>query len=135
MGIKSPVRTLSPTYYLDFVLKPGSSFVQYVPQDWTTFIYTLNGHINLISEDKNTVIKPHCTVVFSRDRDCVQFQNEGESDARFVLISGLPINEPVIQHGPFVMNTRQEITQTIKDYQEGKNGFEMAKWESSEGNK
>ena len=42
----------------------------------------------------------------------------------------------LVQHGPFVMNTREEISQTIEDYQMGKNGFEMAhRWKSVEGNK
>ena len=42
----------------------------------------------------------------------------------------------LVQHGPFVMNTREEISQAIEDYQMGKNGFEMAhKWKSLEGNK
>ena len=45
MGIKSPVRTRTPTYYLDFEMKPGSAFVQDVPIGWTTFVYTLEGEI------------------------------------------------------------------------------------------
>ena len=75
-------------------------------------------------------------LILGKENDQVQFKNDGQSEARFVLISGQPINEQVVQHGPFVMTTKQEITQTIKDYQEGKNGFEMAhKWKSAEGNK
>ena len=45
MGIKSPVRTRTPTCYLDFEMKPGSTFVQDVPTGWTTFVYTLEGQI------------------------------------------------------------------------------------------
>ena len=52
MGIKSPVRTLTPTYYLDFTLKPGTSYCQAVPQGWTTFLYTLEGEIKLGSDRK-----------------------------------------------------------------------------------
>ena len=132
MNIKSPVRTRTPTYYLDFEMKPGSSFVQNVPQGWTTFIYTLEGEIKL-NEDK---IEAHHTVVFSKEGEEIQFKNDGKKPARFVLIGGQPIGEPIVQHGPFVMNTREEINQAIKDYQLGQNGFENAhKWESIEGNK
>jgi hypothetical protein len=47
------------------------------------------------------------------------------------VIAGLPLNEPISSHGPFVMNTQEEIQQTFKDYQMGKNGFENAQqWES-----
>lgn len=42
------------------------------------------------------------------------------TDLRFVIIGGEPIDEPVVQHGPFVMNTREEIMQAIQDYQAGK---------------
>ena len=44
---------------------------------------------------------------------------ESEEDSRFLVLAGKPLNEPVVQHGPFVMNTREEILQTIKDYQSG----------------
>jgi len=135
MGIKSPVRTLTPTYYLDFTLKPGTSYCQAVPQGWTTFLYTLEGEIKLGS-DKKVKVKPGHTVVLSKNDEIVQFENANESEARFVLISGQPLNEPIVQHGPFVMNTKEEIAQTFRDYQEGKNGFEKAhEWRSREGNR
>ena len=47
METKSPVRTRTPTYYLDFEVKPNASFAQPVPSGWTTFIYTLEGEISL----------------------------------------------------------------------------------------
>ncbi len=43
-----------------------------------------------------------------------------------MLISGKPLNEPIVQYGPFVMNTQEEIQQAYKDYQLGRNGFEGA---------
>ncbi|CAN0457560.1 unnamed protein product, partial [Ectocarpus sp. 12 AP-2014] len=52
----------------------------------------------------------------------------------FVLVCGEPTNEPVVQHGPFVMNTRQEIQEAMLDYQSSSNGFEnAAKWYSEIG--
>lgn len=132
MNIKSPVRTRTPTYYLDFELDAGSSHTQQVPEGWTTFIYTLEGEISFSS----TTIQAHHTVVFSKQGDSLQFTNDKSQKARFVLISGEPINEPIVQHGPFVMNTQKEIAQAIRDYQEGTNGFEKAHdWKSIEGNK
>ena len=132
MGIKSPVRTRTPTYYLDFTMEPESSYTQLVPEGWTTFAYTLEGQVTFSS---TKTIKAHHTVVLSKDGNQIAFKN-GQQKSRFVLISGEPINEPIVQHGPFVMNTKEEILQTIEDYQEGKNGFEMAhQWKSIEGNK
>ena len=46
-----------------------------------------------------------------------------DKGAKFMLIGGSPLNEPIKQHGPFVMNTQEEIYQAIKDYQSGTNGF------------
>jgi redox-sensitive bicupin YhaK (pirin superfamily) len=42
-----------------------------------------------------------------------------DTPARFVVLAGKPLNEPVVQHGPFVMNTREELEQAIRDYQNG----------------
>ncbi len=53
-----------------------------------------------------------------------------------MLISGQPIGEPIVQHGPFVMNTQEEIQQAISDYRNAANGFEKArKWRSKNGSK
>ena len=46
----------------------------------------------------------------------------GRDGARFLLLAGRPINEPIVQYGPFVMNTREEIVQAIADYQAGRMG-------------
>ncbi|KAG0041125.1 hypothetical protein BGZ83_002320, partial [Gryganskiella cystojenkinii] len=55
-----------------------------------------------------------------------------DEDAHFVFIAGEPLREPIVQHGPFVMNSREEIYETFNDYQSSKNGFERAKnWRSS----
>jgi len=132
MDIKSPVRTRTPCYYLDIEMNSNSKFTQNIPPTWTTFIYTLKGNVKIESRR----IKAHHTIVFSKEGDCIAFQNSSDSMARFILIAGEPINEPIVQHGPFVMNTREEISQAIEDYQMGKNGFEMAhRWKSVEGNK
>jgi redox-sensitive bicupin YhaK (pirin superfamily) len=45
---------------------------------------------------------------------------EAPEDARLILVAGKPLNEPIVQHGPFVMNTAEEIQQTLRDYREGK---------------
>ncbi|XP_069617150.1 pirin [Ranitomeya imitator] len=135
MGIKSKVYTRTPTLYLDFKLEKGAKFTQAVPKGWTAFIYTLQGEINVGPSDAQRQIEAHHTAVLD-DGDSVQFDNQGDQLAHLVLIAGEPINEPVVQHGPFVMNTREEISKTIEDYHFYKNGFENAKtWKSKIGNR
>jgi redox-sensitive bicupin YhaK (pirin superfamily) len=53
------------------------------------------------------------------DGDSVEFI-AGSSGARFLLLAGRPLNEPIVQYGPFVMNTTAEIEQAIRDYQTGR---------------
>ncbi|KAK1890719.1 Pirin [Dissostichus eleginoides] len=126
----SKVNTRTPTLYLDFKMQTDALHVQPVPSGWTTFIYTLSGSIHVGPDEEQQKVEPHHTVVFA-DGDCVKVQNKGSEVSHFVLIAGEPIKEPVVQHGPFVMTTEEEITQAIKDYQTGRNGFERAvNWRS-----
>uniref|UniRef100_A0A2K6KND8 Pirin n=1 Tax=Rhinopithecus bieti TaxID=61621 RepID=A0A2K6KND8_RHIBE len=83
----------------------------FVPFGWTSFIYTISGDV-YIGKLWLCHLGNH-----------------------FVLIAGEPLREPVVQHGPFVMNTNEEISQAILDFRNAKNGFERAKtWKSKIGN-
>ncbi|XP_048028092.1 pirin [Megalobrama amblycephala] len=135
LGVKSKVYTRTPTMYLDFMLKEGAKHVQPVPKGWTAFIYTLAGSLCTGPDDDLRKIEPHHTVVLE-DGECVRVENKAAEESHFVLIAGEPINEPVVKHGPFVMNTQEEIDQTISDFRSATNGFERAKvWRSKIGQK
>lgn len=130
LGVKSKIYTRTPTTFLDFRLSEGAKHVQPIPSGWTAFIYTLSGSVHTGPDEDLREIEPHHTVVFE-DGDCVKFENKASEEAHFVLIAGEPIKEPVVQRGPFVMTTHEEIEQTIRDYRTGTNGFERAKhWQS-----
>lgn len=126
MGVRSPVYTRTPTMYLDFTLEPGAELHQSIPESWNSFVYVLEGEGVFGSEDSSAV-QPHNLLVLG-DGDGVSVWNKSSKTLRFVLIGGQPLNEPVVQHGPFVMNTSAQIEQTIRDHHYGKNGFEMAKY-------
>lgn len=135
LGVKSKIYTRTPTMYLDFKLKEGAKHTQPVPKGWTAFIYTLAGSLCTGPDDDVRTIEPHHTVVFD-DGEYVSVENKAADESHFVLIAGEPIKEPVVQYGPFVMNTQEEIDQTIKDYKSAMNGFEKAKiWKSKIGQK
>ncbi|MFZ8310535.1 pirin-like C-terminal cupin domain-containing protein, partial [Staphylococcus aureus] len=76
---------------------------------------------------KSSPTTAHHVLVLSTG-DGLSAWNKSSKQLRFVLIAGQPLNEPVAQYGPFVMNTQAEIDQTFEDYQYCKNGFEMAKY-------
>ncbi|XP_078433947.1 pirin-like protein [Wolffia australiana] len=128
-GVKSPVYTRTPTMYLDFTLSPGTELHQPIPEGWTAFIYILGGEGVFGSPDRPQDSAHHALVLGPGDG--LSAWNRAGMPLRFVLICGQPINEPVVQSGPFVMNTRAEIEQAYDDYRLGRNGFENARqWRS-----
>ncbi|KAF9957732.1 hypothetical protein BGZ70_009417 [Mortierella alpina] len=129
-GVKSLVFTRTPTMYLDYKMDPNKTVEQSIPSSFTGFIYMLKG-IAYIG-DKEFQGKAHHTLTFSEDgADKIQIRTKDE-DAHFVLIAGEPLKEPIVQHGPFVMNTQKEIYDTFVDYQFSQNGFERAEnWRST----
>lgn len=129
MGVRSPVYTRTPTMYLDLTLQPGAKFVQDIPESWNAFVYIMEGEGVFGTADSSSVSAYHVLVLGPGEG--LSVWNRSSKTLRFVLIAGQPLNEPVVQYGPFVMNTQAEIEQTFKDYRSCKNGFEMAKyWKS-----
>lgn len=106
-----------------------------MPTDWNAFIFVLEGVGRFGSLKMTTESGAHHTLVLTKG-ESVYFKNEKNDPLRFVLIAGQPLNEPIVQHGPFVMNTEKEIHEAFEDYNFGKNGFEKAVgWKSQSGNK
>ncbi|XP_044498094.1 pirin-like protein [Mangifera indica] len=129
MGVQSPVYTRTPTMYLDFTLKPRAQVHQSIPESWNAFAYVIEGE-GVFGSINSPPVSVHNVLVLSPG-DGVSVWNKSAKPLRFVLIAGQPLNEPVVQYGPFVMNSQAEIEQTIEDYHYCKNGFEMAKsWRS-----
>ncbi|KAG0036246.1 hypothetical protein BGZ82_004493 [Podila clonocystis] len=129
-GVKSQVYTRTPTMYLDYKMDKNKTTEQSIPASYTGFIYMLKGTVFI--GDKEFEGKAHHTLTFSEDgTDTIKIKTKDE-DAHFVVIAGEPLKEPIVQHGPFVMNTQKEIHDTFVDYQYGQNGFERARnWQSS----
>ena len=123
-GVKSPVYTRTPTMYLDFTLQPGAVVHQAIPEGWNAFTFVLEGDVVFGKEDSRPIEASH-TVVFSNG-DGLSAWNKGTVPTRFVLVAGKPLNEPVAQYGPFVMNTQAELTEAVYDFRSGRNGFENA---------
>jgi quercetin 2,3-dioxygenase len=130
LGVRSPVYTRTPTMYMDFAMQPGSRLHQPVPEGWNAFVYIVDGEGVFGREEAAPVAAHHCLVLGPGDG--LSVWNKSGRPLRFALVGGQPLNEPVVQHGPFVMNTRTEIQQAMEDYYYGRNGFENARhWSSS----
>jgi redox-sensitive bicupin YhaK (pirin superfamily) len=108
-GVKAPVPpTPTDATYFDVHLPAGGTFTHPVKEGYNAFAYVYEGALD--------GVEPHAAAVFSTEGD-VQVKTSG--GAKFLLLAGKPIGEPVVQYGPFVMNTREEIEQAIRDYQAG----------------
>lgn len=129
LGIKSPIYTRTPTMYLDFTLKPGAHLQQLIPKSWNAFVYILEGE-GVFGNSKSQPTTPHHILLLGSG-DGLEAWNKSSKALRFILVGGEPLGEPVVQFGPFVMNTQEEIDQTIDDFENYTNGFEKARhWKS-----
>jgi redox-sensitive bicupin YhaK (pirin superfamily) len=102
-------------YYFDLHLDPGAVFEGALPAGHSAFLYVYEGEA-LVGEARKPL--PHRAAGLLSDGDRVRIE-AGENAARVLLLAGKPLREPVVQYGPFVMNTREEIEQAIADYQAG----------------
>ncbi|KAJ4980456.1 hypothetical protein NE237_031293 [Protea cynaroides] len=125
LGTKSAIYTRTPTMFLDFTLKPGAHLQQPIPSLWNSFIYVLEGE-GVFSKPESSPTKAHYILLLGSG-DGVEAWNQSSKLLRFILVGAEPIGEPVVQYGPFVMNTQEEIDQAIDDYEHCINGFENAK--------
>ncbi|XP_065862497.1 pirin-like protein [Euphorbia lathyris] len=131
LGAKSPVYTRTPTMYLDFYMKPGAHLQQPIPINWNSFVYVLEGE-GVFGSRKSSATSAHNLLLLGKG-DGLEVWNKPSSKGglRFILVGGEPIGEPVAQLGPFVMNSEQEIDQTVEDFENFVNGFEKARhWTS-----
>lgn len=122
LGAKAVIETRTPIVYLHFTLQPGASIVQRVPQEYNAFAYLLDGS-GLFGIEQE-LGNDGQMVMFASDGDEVVIANpvDAQQPLDFLLIAGVPLNEPVVRYGPFVMNTKAEIIQAIEDYQTGRMG-------------
>ena len=100
--------------YLDIHLPAGSSFMQPIDPGFNAFTYTYRGDVMI----GGTVAPDRHMAILAND-GCNAVCLEAREPARIILVAGKPLNEPIVQYGPFVMNTQEEIQQTLHDYKAG----------------
>ena len=106
------VDTITDVSYLEVEVKAGKRFQHELPAEHNSFLYVFEGDGQLSGKKV-----PTNTMIVLGATDSSPDFISGEHGARFVLISGRPINESIVQYGPFVMNSREEIDQAMRDYQ------------------
>lgn len=109
----APIRDdLTQVTYLDVQLQPGRHFQHQLPAQHTNFIYVFEGNGQFNGQN----IWLHSLVAVGTGDGAFDFA-AGKEGARFIVVSGKPLHEPIVQHGPFVMNTREQIDQALQDFQ------------------
>jgi redox-sensitive bicupin YhaK (pirin superfamily) len=102
-------------YYFDVELAPGAVFDSGLPAAHSAFLYAYEGEV-LVGEERKSVARRAAGLLSDGERLRLEGAAQG---ARVLVLAGKPLREPVVQYGPFVMNTREEIEQAIADYQSG----------------
>ena len=101
--------------YFDVELNKDKEFNYNLPHTHNTFIYLINGEIE-ISEKKHDKVKDSTLILLTKGENLTV---KAKSNTKFLLISGKPIKEEIARGGPFVMNTKAEILQAVQDYHNG----------------
>ena len=114
-GSIGPAKTFTPMHVLDLRLQSGHTDLV-LPDGYTTALVILSGALRV--EDKE--IKDAQVGLFDREGEGIGI--DALKETRAILLSGEPIDEPIVGRGPFVMNTSQEIQQAMLDYMSGKMG-------------
>ena len=114
---KGPANTFTPINVWDLRLEPGARVNLPIPEGHTTLVAVLNGLVQINDTD---VLRE--AELANLDREGQEIVLESNNDARLLVLSGEPIDEPVVGYGPFVMNTEGEIKKAMLDFQSGKFG-------------
>ncbi len=117
-GVQGAVqREATQPLYLNLELEAGAGFEQALPAGHTAFVVVYRGELNIggitVSRQRLALLKGPSDANGVRVLD-------GTQGARALLLAGRPLREPIVQHGPFVMNSRAEILQAFEDYNAGR---------------
>ena len=116
LGVKGPIPTLTPINSATIHASKGGKMEIELPLEHNAFLYLLDGSIKINGNE----IEGKNFIAFKKDGAKISF--EALEDTRALLMSGEPINEKIVTHGPFVMNTETEIMEAYRDYRMGKMG-------------
>jgi quercetin 2,3-dioxygenase len=109
-------RPTTEPLYLDIALPAGTTFEQALPAGHNAFVYVYGGAVEI----EGTRVDRERMAILANDPAAEGLRVRAlDGDAKLLLIAGQPLNEPIAQYGPFVMNTTQEIHQAMADFQRG----------------
>jgi quercetin 2,3-dioxygenase len=118
LGVHAKIDTRTPIIYQHWTLAPGGSIAADVPAGFRGMVYVFAGELEVGGKQ----IREGQLARLSDGGDTIAFAlpPEAEQRAELLLLAGVPLDEPVARHGPFVMNTREQLVEAFTDYQNGR---------------
>jgi redox-sensitive bicupin YhaK (pirin superfamily) len=122
LGARAVIDTHTPIVYQDWSIDPGADVTVPLPRDHQGLVFVFEGAVRVGGQDgaPGKLVEDGRMAMLGGG-DAVRFQG-ADRPGRLLLLSGVPLNEPVARYGPFVMNTEAEIMQAARDYQSGRMG-------------
>ena len=121
LGVDAAIETRTPIRYLHATLRPGGRLEQAVPAEHTGFAYCFAGEV-LVGDPPKRLRSGQLGELGPGDSVVLAVDADADAPAEVLLLSGVPLDEPVVQYGPFVMNSEAEIYEAIRDYHAGRLG-------------
>ncbi|MFH6973874.1 pirin family protein [Neisseria sp. 23W00296] len=119
-GRRGAADTFTELNVWDVTVNEGAETAITVPAGHNLAIVVRHGEIELNGE---AAIQPTQLAVFEREEGEIRIRNSGSGKAEILLLSGEPIDEPIAAYGPFVMNTQEELAESIREFNAGKYGY------------
>lgn len=116
ISVTGSAKTYTPVNLFDIRLKKDGSLRTSLPSGYNTAILVVNGHVEVNGQSAGQ----HSFVLFKNEGEEIEIM--AKEDTVLLVLSGEPINEPIASYGPFVMNTQEEIMESIREFQTGKFG-------------
>ncbi len=118
-GVQGAVtRDITQPIYLDVHMPQGARFEQTLPAGHNAFVYVYRGEVRIGGQ----AVPVQRMAILANQAQADGVVIEASADAKLILVAGQPLKEPIVQYGPFVMNTKEEIYQALTDFREGRLG-------------
>jgi hypothetical protein len=120
-GISSPIENYVPIIIADISLQAGVTTQQYIPASYTTFLYVIEGSVQVGAEEK--LLAQDQVGWLDRLADSTQSElklKATENGARIILYAGQPQGDPIVSHGPFIGDTQEDIRRLYQQFRQGK---------------